>query len=70
MLIKLRKKEMRDLADDPTRADARKRLTGLLADNLYGQDLRWVKDGRLIGEPEKEFRSAPNRGLMSQRGWR
>ena len=45
-------------------------LTDLLIQNLYGRDLDWVKDGRLVGEPDKLFVSSPNRDLAGQRGWR
>ncbi|MBI2437929.1 MAG: hypothetical protein HYV36_03850, partial [Lentisphaerae bacterium] len=50
--------------------DVRKRLTTLLAEHLYGSDLKWVRQGELVGEPEKTFVPLPNRGLLSQRGWR
>ncbi|MBI2441231.1 MAG: sulfatase-like hydrolase/transferase [Lentisphaerae bacterium] len=63
-------RELRDLADDPTLVDVRKRLTTLLAEHLYGSDLKWVRQGELVGEPEKTFVPSPNRGLLSQRGWR
>jgi arylsulfatase A-like enzyme len=62
--------EMHDLAADPAHADLRSDLSNLLADNLYGTDLQWVKDGQLVGEPDKEFIPAPSRGLAGQRGWR
>ena len=39
-------------------------------DNCYGSDLRWVRDGELVGEPDKPFAPAPDRGLRGQRGWR
>ena len=41
----------------------RERLTELLIQNLYGRDLEWVEDGRLVGEPDKAFVPSPNRGL-------
>ncbi|RKX34016.1 MAG: arylsulfatase [Verrucomicrobia bacterium] len=62
--------ELHDLSEDPRHADTRERLTRLLIRNLYGTDLDWVQDGRLIGTPDKVFRVAPNRGLSGQRGWR
>ena len=62
--------EMYNLSDFPTYADVRERLTDLLIQNLYGRDLDWVKDGRLVGEPDKLFVSSPNRDLAGQRGWR
>ena len=62
--------EMHDLGADPRHADVRERLAGLLAGELYGSDLEWVKDGTLVGEPDRAFSPSPNRGLLSQRGWR
>lgn len=63
--------EMRDLAADPAYARVRAGLTDLLAGSLYGSDLdKWVCDGQLVGEPDKEFTPAPSRGLAGQRGWR
>jgi hypothetical protein len=61
---------MHDLAGKRALAGVRDSLTGLLADHLYGSDLRWVRDGQLVGEPDKEFIPAPSRGLAGQRGWR
>ena len=67
--------EMHDLAAAPAHdqsyASTRGELTNLLAGSLYGSDLdRWVKDGQLVGEPDKAFTPAPSRGLAGQRGWR
>ena len=62
--------EMTDLSEIPKYADVRERLTDLLIQNLYGRDLEWVQDGRLVGEPDKTFAPSPNRGLANQRGWR
>lgn len=62
--------EMHDLAAKRALTSVLDSLTGLLADHLYGSDLSWVRDGRLVGEPDKEFIPAPSRGLAGQRGWR
>jgi arylsulfatase A-like enzyme len=63
--------EMHDLAGDPAHSGARADLTDLLAGSLYGSDLsKWVRDGQLVGEPDKVFTPAPSRGLAGQRGWR
>ncbi|MCP4404290.1 MAG: sulfatase-like hydrolase/transferase [bacterium] len=62
--------EMQDLSGEPGYGDVRARLTELLIENLYGCDLDWVQDGKLIGIPDKEFIPAPNRNLNAQRGWR
>jgi len=63
-------REMQDLADDPSHADVLAQMTELLVGELYGDDLDWVKDGKLVGVPEPEFIPQPNRGLAAQRGWR
>ena len=63
-------REMRDLGDSPEHADVRKRLTGLLVDSLYGEDLDWVEDGQLVGMPPKEPPQTAKRTLGNQRGYR
>ena len=62
--------EMRDLSEDPAHAGVREDLTRRLLGELYGSDERWVRGGRLEGEPDRDVRPAPNRGLSGQRGWR
>ena len=62
--------EVDDLSGDPGHADALERLSGELVDHLYGSDLAWTADGRLLGEPDREFEIPPDRGLHAQRGWR
>ena len=62
--------EMRDLAGDPAHAGVREDLTRRLLGELYGSDERWVRDGRLAGEPDREVPPRQNRGMSGQRGWR
>ena len=62
--------EMRDLADEPAYQPVLHELTELLIAHLYGADLEWVQEGRLVGTPAPAFRPGPNRGLTGQRGWR
>ena len=62
--------EMHDLSDDPTLAGVRQQMTDTLAAELYGSDAKWMKDGALVGEPDKPHELNPNRGLSGQRGWR
>lgn len=62
--------ELRDVSDDPGLADVRAQLTELLIENLYSGDLDWIKDGALVGLPDKPWVPAPNRGMNGQRGWR
>jgi len=63
-------REMHDLSDDPAHREQRERLETLLLDELYGSDLPWIRDGRLVGEPDRPYKHRPNRGLSGQRGWR
>jgi len=63
-------REMNDLSGDAGNRDVLNRLESLMVEHLHGEDLAWVKEGRLAGTPDKKFRHAPNRGLSAQRGWR
>jgi len=61
--------ELHDLSDDPAAAPVRDRLTALLVEHLYGSDLEWLRDGKLVGLPDREWKPEPNRTLSGQRGW-
>ncbi len=63
-------RETTDLSGDPGHLAELDRLTKLLIQSLYGGDEDWVKDGRLLGLPEKELNYQDNRGLVGQRGLR
>ena len=63
-------RELRDLSNSADHAATLQRLSQTLVAELYGSDLEWVRDGELVGEPDKPFTPVPNRGLSSQRGWR
>ncbi len=62
--------ELNDLAAMPTHREVRERLSRLLVEACYGDDLRWIEDGQLVGEPDRAFQLPPLRGLWGQRGWR
>jgi arylsulfatase len=62
--------EMIDLSDDPEHAEVRNRLSHILVEELYGSDEKWVRDGKLVGEPDREYVLQPNHRLSGQRGWR
>jgi arylsulfatase A-like enzyme len=62
--------ELKNLANDPDYTAVLGELTGHLVDNLYGDDLNWLQNGRLAGLPDMPFEPKPNRGLTAQRGWR
>lgn len=61
-------REMTDLARDPAHADTLQRLHDTLVSEMYGVDLDWIKDGKLIGAPDRDYKWAPHRSLNSQRG--
>ena len=62
--------EMYDLSEDPSHAALRAELTRDLVKHLYGRDLEWVRDGKLVGAPDQTYEAQPVRGLANQRGWR
>ena len=47
---------------------ARRRLQRVLLEQLYGDDLAWVREGELVGLPDADYRTGPNKGLSGQRG--
>lgn len=61
-------RELNDLSDSPRHADILDRLTELLIRELYGNDLKWIEDGKLVGLPDGEYRPSANRNLSGQRG--
>jgi len=46
------------------------KVTEQLIKHLYGDDLSWIKNGKLTGLPTKAYSTPPNRGLAGQRGVR
>ena len=62
--------EQRNLAGRPKHAAAQQRLTKLLIDHLYRDDLKWIEDSRLVGLPASADECRPDRGLGGQRGIR
>ena len=63
-------RELRDLSAEPALADTFRRLTDRLVACLYGGDLEWVRDGKLLGLPDRDYSPAPNKAYSGQRGWR
>ncbi len=62
--------EMTDRIADPAYADVRENLTEILIGQMYGSDLRWIEDGKLVGElPNRPFRPGPNRSRYALRGY-
>jgi arylsulfatase A-like enzyme len=71
--------EHHDLAGTSAHAGTLAQMTEILVSRFYGGDLAWVKDGKLIGLPDKQFTFKPsqenvgilkNRELLIQRGIR
>ena len=63
-------RECEDLAGQAQYAEAQQRLTRLLVDELYGEDLQWVRDGELVGLPDEEYVPVGDRTMRNQRGLR
>ena len=60
--------ELVDLAGDLAHADTLSRLHDLLIAQMYGVDLEWIHEDKLIGKPNRAYAWAPHRSLNSQRG--
>jgi arylsulfatase A-like enzyme len=58
--------ELVDLSESGEHGNTRARLERILIGEMYGSDARWIADGRLVGEPGKDYEPPPNRGLS---GW-
>jgi arylsulfatase A-like enzyme len=61
-------RERHDRAADPALAAVRARLEAALIEGAWGADLDWIRDGRLVGMPARDFIGQANRGLSGQRG--
>jgi arylsulfatase A-like enzyme len=62
--------ETRNVANDPEATTAKTELLEVLKANLYGGDEAWVKDGELVGLPERPFEPSRDVSLRGQRGLR
>jgi len=60
--------ELHNLAGQADYAETQVELTGSLISELYGSDTAWIQDDQLVGLPDQEYVSSPNRGLSGQRG--
>lgn len=60
--------EMTDLAGHPEHSNTLGHLKGLLLEEMYGSDGKWVTDGTFTGEPARRYNPGPNRGLSLTRG--
>ncbi|HHV97560.1 MAG TPA: sulfatase-like hydrolase/transferase [Clostridiaceae bacterium] len=62
--------ELMDLSEDKSYENIINEMKQLLIKNLYGSDLEWFSDGKLVGLPEKKRECKASRHFFSQRGWR
>jgi arylsulfatase A-like enzyme len=60
--------ELNDLSESPRHARTLEALTSALIEELYGSDVDWLEDGRLVGLPDFEPAPPDNRSLTIQRG--
>lgn len=60
--------ESDNLADNSSYTDIKMELTNFLIKNLYKEDLKWVKKGKLTGLPNKPFEAPSDYNLSNQRG--
>ena len=60
--------EMTDLSEHEEAASVRAELETLLIEHLYGDDLEWVRDGRLTGFEAPALAPPDERKLSGQRG--
>lgn len=61
-------REMHDLAGQPEQAERLAELQTRLMGEMYGVDLEWIRDGELVGLPDRDYHWAAHRSLNSQRG--
>ena len=64
------RREVRDLGASPGHVGIRSRLIEALRDRLYGEDTTWLRQGTLVGLPDKPVPPIYSRGLGGQRGLR
>ena len=75
------RRQLFDLENDPLECDdlaeygneggrGLARLEQLLVNELYGDDLGWVRDGVLVGLPDEEYVPTADRNMRNQRGLR
>ncbi|RDG33560.1 arylsulfatase [Oceanispirochaeta sp. M1] len=62
--------ELNNLEEHEEFSSILEELKSLLVKELYGDDLKWIKNGTLIGLPDKEYQVFADRNLSAQRGWR
>lgn len=61
--------ELHNCADEPDYSKIRDRLETYLISQLYGDDVNWAVDGKLVGCPAPDFVRKPDYGFYNQRGY-
>lgn len=62
-------KELHNAHGEEIYAEVEEKMASYLIENLYGEDLTWLKDGKLVGFEAPEFKSSPQYSLYNQRGY-
>lgn len=61
--------EKTDLSGAETLQPLKRELTDKLMKELYGSDLEWIADGRLVGMEQRESGDVPDFTMSNQRGY-
>lgn len=61
--------EKQDLSGLPESSRILAELQNILMKEMYGKDLEWIRDGKLMGFVEPEYVPADDYGLYNQRGY-
>ena len=63
-------RECADLYGQPQHDEKVKEMKKLMISEMYGNDADFIKDGELVGLPDREYEFVPSNSLSAQRGWR
>ena len=63
-------RECHDLYGQPQYDDMVQEMKKLMVDEMYGNDEEFIKNGELVGIPDREYEFVPSNSLSAQRGWR
>lgn len=67
--MRVDRQEAHDLADKPEYRETRDALEAELVKRMYGCDTAWIKDGKLVGYPDKPYIPKRDFALYNQRGY-
>ena len=68
--VKQDQRECHDLYGQPQYEDMVLEMKKLMVDEMYGNDVEFIRDGELVGVPDREYEFVPSNSLSAQRGWR